>query len=311
MAGPGVDQHARRVSLSTMWAVARFAHMGDFVRAAKGMGFSDVELNHQVTPPLLAQLVSQYNRGEVTVSSVHDPCPSPPKGLAGSPQLSSLDESERCTAVDLAKRTLALAADVGAKAVIIHAGRVEVDRRLERRLRDLWPQREGKADEYAESLSRLRLERQQRAAPHLDAALRSLKEIEVTARGLGLRIGLENRYHYYEIPWVDEVAWLLDRLDSRVVGYWHDTGHAQVLANQGFAPQEDWLIRYGARMVGVHLHDVDGLQDHLATRGWDVDFAAIRPYIPEEAIRVCEFAPFNEPRQVGAGFIYLRDLGYF
>ncbi len=297
-------------SLSTMWAIGRFARMADFVRAAHRFGFAAVELNHQVTSEMLAEFVALYERGAVRISSVHDPCPRP-DGLGSAPQLSSTDEAKRRRAVDLARRTLDLAQRVGARAVIIHAGRVDVDLALERRLRELFPRRREQPATYREALRQMAEARESLRGPHSEAALRSLLAIQDHARALGLHIGLENRYHYYELPLADELARLLDILDPAVVGYWHDTGHAQVLADVGYGRQEDWLTRFGARLVGIHLHEVDGLQDHLAVRGRGVDFAAIRRYVPDDAIRVCEFAYFNEPGEVAAAVAYLSRLRYF
>ncbi len=300
----------RPVSLSTMWAVGRFERMVDFVRAAHRLGFAAIELNHQVTPAMLAEFIDLYQGGEVRISSVHDPCPRP-DGLTGAPQLSSPDGQQRRQAVDLARRTLDLAARLGATAVIVHAGRVDIDLTLERRLRALFPARHERPAPYRAALREMEAARAARRQPYYDAALRSLLAIQDHARALGLRVALENRYHYYEIPLADELARLLDSLDGAVVGYWHDTGHAQVQANVGYGRQEDWLARFGARLVGIHLHDVEGMQDHLAARGGDVDFAAVRRFVPDGALRVCEFAYFNEPDQVAAAVATLHQIGYF
>ncbi|MHB1415966.1 MAG: sugar phosphate isomerase/epimerase family protein [Chloroflexota bacterium] len=300
------------LSISTMWGIGRFADMGEFVRAAKSLGFSRFELNHQVTPLLLAQIRDLYAGGQMVISSVHDPCPTPDDrpGFENPPQLSSLVESERRLAVDIALGTLDLAHQLQARAIVVHAGRVEIDLASEWRLRELHAQGLANAITYHETKEHLRRQREAQKGPHLEAVLHSLRTLQKHAASLGLRIGLENRYHYYEIPTADDLAWLLDELDPDVVGYWHDTGHAQVLENLGFGHHREWLKRFSRRIIGVHLHDVRGTHDHLATVGLGIDFATTRRFIPETAIRVCEFAPSNEPNEVVAGLAHLCQLGY-
>lgn len=297
-------------AMSTMWGIGRFDRAADFVRSVAALGLRHVELNHQVTPDWAADLADLQARGVIGVTSVHDPCPRDPDdgGLGAAPQISSLDESERRRAVAVATRTIRLARSLGAEAVIIHPGRVEVDASLERRLRRLYPRRQDEPAAYQEALADLGGERARRAEPHLDASSRSLRELKAVASDLGLRLGIENRYHFYEIPTLDELGRLLDELGADVVGYWHDTGHAQGLANLGFGDPLEWLRRFGVRTIGVHLHDVAGQRDHLAPAGRDVPFAAVRDHLPATAIRVCEFASSNEPPDVAKSIAYLRGL---
>jgi sugar phosphate isomerase/epimerase len=41
-------------------------------------------------------------------------------------------------------------------------------------------------------------------------------------------------------------------------------------------------------MIGVHLHDVRGLDDHLAPRQGELDYNAIKPFIKPSIIPVLE-----------------------
>ena len=60
------------------------------------------------------------------------------------------------------------------------------------------------------------------------------------------------------------LEFLLDLGYDEVVGYWHDVGHAQTLEHLSLCSHEEWLRRFAGQMVGVHLHDVVGVRDHLA-----------------------------------------------
>jgi hypothetical protein len=57
------------------------------------------------------------------------------------------------------------------------------------------------------------------------------------------------------------------------------------------------------------LHDMTGLEDHLAAGFGDVEFEHIAGYLPEDAFRTCEFGEFNSPQQVKAGLKYLFERG--
>lgn len=298
----------REPSLSTMWIQRRFNRLADFFAAGRSMGFTRFELSHVLTTAMFEGAVP----GEQTITSVHDPCPRPPerKTARGNPVfLSSVDEEARARAVAVAKATVDTAFRFGAEAVILHMGRVVVDRELEARLRELHKRGLAGTAEYAAAKERLIAARAEKAAQHLAAAIRSLAELVPYASQQGIALGLENRVYYLEIPTYEEMGILLERFDGPPVFYWHDTGHAQVLANLGFTPQEEWLRSFATRMVGIHFHDVQGIEDHLVAGMGEVDFSAIAPYVPEDAIRTCEFDwPFT-PEEIMAGVEHLRKAG--
>jgi sugar phosphate isomerase/epimerase len=141
---------------------------------------------------------------------------------------------------------------------------------------------------------------------------RSLMELAEYAAQMGVRLGLENRFHYNEIPLPDELDDLLDLGGAEVLGYWHDVGHAQVLQHLGFGTHEEWLRRFAGpqgRVIGVHLHDVVGVTDHLAAGLGQVDWDMVARYLPAGALRTCEFQPFNSPQEVAAGLKLLVEKG--
>ena len=47
----------------------------------------------------------------------------------------------------------------------------------------------------------------------------------------------------------------LARATGLPVGYWHDAGHGAKLEYLGFFEHEDYLRRWGDRIVGMHIHD--------------------------------------------------------
>ncbi len=289
--------------LSTMWAQTKFAHLLEFFAAAQEMGFRRYELNHQVTEEMLEGIPP----GRYQIPSVHAPCP---QTMDLSTQtkndllLSSLDEGKRREAVAMAKRSIYLARWLGAQAVVVHLGRVDVEWGMEADLREAF--RQGRPLQPIRE--RLKEARVAKRDANLEAVSRSLLEVAQYARSQAIHIGLENRYYYLEIPSHGEMGELL-KLDPEVFHYWHDTGHAQALENLGFTPHEEWLRSYGERMLGVHLHDIVGVRDHGIPGRGEIDFRALASYLPPQVIRVCEFDYIYPPEEVVAGRKHLERMG--
>jgi sugar phosphate isomerase/epimerase len=118
--------------------------------------------------------------------------------------------------------------------------------------------------------------RERQAEPCVAMARASLRELVEVARPHRITLGIENRYHFHEIPLPDEYEIVLDGLAPEEAGSWHDTGHAEVLHRLGFIDRHAWFAAAGDRLVGAHLHDVLGLGDHRAPGDGDVDWDYIR-----------------------------------
>jgi HAD superfamily hydrolase (TIGR01549 family) len=293
-----------KASLSTMWGSPQFPRLEGFLHSAVQIGFSAVELNHEVNSIMLAGT----NLEPYDVSSVHEPCPADVttrRMAALDWEVSSDDEHKRQQAVRLAKRSIYLAREVGAGLVVVHPGSVAGDRSMEKDLRTLFYRGEADSARFRELRDRLIDRRSQLAAPRVEAALRSLSELLACAREEGIVLGLENRYHYLDIPTPDELERLLDSGGQVELGLVYDVGHAQTMERLGFFTHDEWLGRFAGRIVEVHLHDVKGIDDHLAPGLGEVDFDRIADRLPGDALRTCELRPQNTREQVVDGMNYL------
>lgn len=298
-----------QVALSTMWGVGRFPGLDDFFKNAHAIGFDRFELNHMVDSPMLRGI--DLKNG-FRVASVHEPCPADVSTAALRDRdwlISAPDEDNRRQGVAMVKRSIDLAREVGASTIIVHPGRVNIDTAIESRLYKLF--REGKAVtlEYAEVKEQLVRARADRVEVNIAAVCKSLPELAEYARPFGIRLGLENRFHYHEIPLPDDLERLLDIGYADVIGYWHDVGHAQVIENLGFNSHREWLERFSSRIVGIHLHDVVGIGDHRAAGTGNMDWEMVARYLPADALRTCEFQNNNSPEQVAAGVAFLVQRG--
>ncbi|MCX6357218.1 MAG: TIM barrel protein, partial [Candidatus Aureabacteria bacterium] len=197
------------LALSTSWnADGRFTPRG-LLAAVRECGVAALELSYSHTAADLAGIVACCRESSVRVVSVHNFCPCPEKVAAGRSRseaflLSSSDETERRMAVEATRRSIATAASLGVKALILHLGRVEVPCRT-RELIELY--RRGKQGErrYAVMKDRMREERSRHAQPFIDRVVRSLEELCPAARDAGVSLCVENRYYYREIPGLDDI----------------------------------------------------------------------------------------------------------
>ena len=271
--------------------------MAEFATKAKGLGFTHIEANASTSPQMLSELIE----AAVPISSIHSPCPAvmSSRGIPiSSLSLSSLDESERMEAVSFAKKTIDLAASVRARAIVLHMGEVSIDLSLQKRLYKLCDEGHTQTKEYGQAKEELVYQRISHALPYLDAARKSLQELSQYSQQKGIMLGLETRFHFNEIPNMDEMAELLNDISESLVGYWHDVGHAEVQQQLGFSLHEEWLSRFKDRMVGIHLHDILGISDHQAPGKGNMNWEMVAKYLPPGIVKVCEIGEWNDEEQM-------------
>jgi putative hydrolase of the HAD superfamily len=303
---PDRDAAVYDASLSTMWARKNFPALGDFFLAAGRFGFSTIELNHQINSEMLGSVdLTKY-----TIGSIHEPCPadiSMETLKARDWLISSPDEGCRQQGVAAVKRSIDLADKLSVRMLVVHAGSISLDMTLENKLRDLFNAKLTGSGEY-QKIQNLMLEKRLKLSGLcLESVEKSLKELLDYAGRFGVCLGLENRYHYFDIPSQDELDLLLGLAGPEQIGFIYDVGHATAMDRLGFFPGELWLERFCARIYGAHLHDVIGIADHLAPGLGDVDFGKVASYLPVEAFRTLELLPTNTPEQVKDSLTYLAE----
>jgi len=273
--------------------------MAGFAAKAKELGFTHIEANASISPQMLSELL----KTTVPISSIHSPCPaaSSSRGIPiSSLSISSLDESERMEAVSFTKQTIDLAESVKARAIVLHMGEVPIDLSLQDRLYKLHDGGYAQTKEYSQAKEELVYQRNSQAPHYLDAAKKSLQEISEYSQQKGIILGLETRFHPHEIPNMDEMAELLNEVPERLVGYWHDVGHAEVQQQLGFSLHE---------MVGIHLHDVLGISDHYAPGKGDMNWEMVTKYLPPRIVKVCEIGEWNDEEQMQGVVEFLQKKG--
>ncbi|MHB8645867.1 MAG: sugar phosphate isomerase/epimerase family protein [Thermomicrobiales bacterium] len=299
------------LAVSTMWgAQGRYADLGEMVDGVRAAGGERIEINYMPTRAQLEQLLA---RPDLVVSSVHNICPRPTDARGQripDPSLVADDDAERRHAVALTKATMDLARRFGADAIVVHAGELTILPEEEKHLDALFRDGAVETDAFVTVRERIVAARRAVAGPALERLIASLRELARYAEATGVRLGLESRQDYRDIPILDDCATIFGSITSPMIGYWHDTGHAERQANLGYTPHEAWLQQFGHRLVGFHLHDCLGLRDHLIPGRGRVDFAMVVSYLRADTVPVCEFDYGEEVADIRTGLDYLRAVGF-
>lgn len=269
-----------QLALSSMFAQQeRFADGRTFAHWAAAAGFEAVELSHWTSRELGTAI---HSAGVLPVCGVHAPAPleRDGRGVANSAlNLASTDEAERRAAVGAAVASVRWAHELGARASVVHLGYIAADMPSLRELLRAVRERERPAQALDVLRGKAAAERETHAPPFLEAAARSLAEIMAVAEPLGVVVGLESRLGFSEIPSPEECAALLRPYPATAAGWWLDVGHVEVLHRLGLVDRGRWEACVGERLVGAHVHDVQGLRDHRAPGNGDVDWTVYAPLL--------------------------------
>ena len=258
------------------------------------LGFDLVELSHGIRLSLMPGIQKVFDTGEVRFSSLHNFCPLPVEVMAASPdcyKFSAPSSEERERAVKQTFQTIDFAARLGAPFVILHLGQVDM-RCITDRLIEL-----AKSGGYlSRKYVRLKVgavqKRERIAPPYLQRVKDCLRTIIEHAASKNVRVALECRRGYEEIPTERELSGLLEEIDCMQVGYWHDFGHSQIKHNLGFIDHLEWLRMVGPRAFGCHVQDcIWPAKDHEAPFTGDVDFEKLVPLLPTNCLFVWEVSP--------------------
>ncbi|MCL2446662.1 MAG: sugar phosphate isomerase/epimerase [Oscillospiraceae bacterium] len=126
------------------------------------------------------------------------------------------------------------------------------------------------------------------------------------AEQLGVNIAIENMRQDYGLSYAEL---LLERFDSPRFGFCFDSGHYHARRRE-----VDWLTRWPARLMALHLHDNHGVDDeHLlpgdGTIDWPVLMRQIEQtgYIGAVALEVCT-APADMTAEEFLALAYGRGM---
>jgi sugar phosphate isomerase/epimerase len=221
-------------------------------------------------------------------------------------------EKARQEAVKWAKKTLEHASCLDAKVVILHLGEVGEPGNAFKQIQSNLT-REYKGGEITLKEMKLRIkalfkERNSQAGAYLEASKRSLAELLNFAVKKKIKLALETRYFFHQIPNFEEIGVLLEEFKSENLGYWHDCGHAQLSENLGLTRHEEFLEAYQERLIGIHLHDIKFDTDHLAPFKGELNFSLLRKYVQGNVAKILEVNQAQTQAEVMLAIKKLRAL---
>ncbi len=299
------------LALSTHWNGGRHRNGEAVIEEILELGFDRVELGYDLTMDLVAGVRSRILDGSVGVDSVHAYCPVPVGAPAGHPELYSLaarDSRLRALAVRHMEDTVRFAAEAGARVVVAHAGRVAMRSAADKLGRWL---AEGKENEscYEKLKLKTMMRRDRKRGRHLDALHASLDELMPTLEESRVTLALENLPEWETMPTEVEALDILDRYVDGPIRLWHDVGHARIREAFGFACAEQWRKRTASGIVGVHLHESDGVRDvHRFPLREETVVSALKSLRPFDTFFVFEPAPGTEPAALRESLALFRRL---
>ena len=301
-------QNPWNVSLSTMWMVENKIPLDKSLQVLDDLGLNSLEINHSIRTHDLTNI----DLAPLPIRSLHEPCPADVSLSTLSQKdwlVSSPDEKKRQQGVRMIMRSIDLADRLGVHHIVVHPGTVGLSNTEEKKLRKLIEAGLGDSAEAENLRHQMRNQRVVAAAERIRAVKLSLAELLEYIGTKPIHMALENRYHYMDIPSPSELGELLELADSEKIGFQFDIGHARALDRMGFYPMQEWLEKYGNRILGVHLHDVVMLEDHAAPGKGDIDYSFCAQYIPAKAQRTLEVRGYNSILAIREGLELLADKG--
>jgi len=266
------------------------------------LGFKRVELGHGIRLSLMEGIQRYHDAGKVELSTLHNFCPLPVEITGPSPdcyQYSSHRDSERERAIKLTFQTIDFARRLGAPLVVLHLGRVPIDSYTDE-LVELARAGEFQSRKYVKVKLKAVQQREKKAPLYLQRARECLLRVVDYAAHKGIKLGVEGRQCYEEIPSEIELTALLEQINApEVVGYWHDFGHIQIKENLGFVDHAAWLAHIAPRMFGAHLHDTEWpATDHRPPFTGNIDYDKLIPLIPNPCLLVWEMGPHRKTNEI-------------
>ncbi len=293
------------IGVSTSW-------MGDLPRTGeeilqhlKDLDIDGIEVNYRTSDEALLTLKKNIRKTGLKVFSLHNFVPVPPevpfsRASGDVFNLASQDTYERKLAIEYSCKTIEHAIDMDGAIVVFHCGKIDMD-----------PQwhiiKSMDENEIPDFLKQKLEERNNLHSAHMDALKHSLDKILTFALKHQIKIAIENRYSYHELPQPEDFRILFEEFDGAPISYWHDVGHDQVNLNLHIVRQNALLDNFSKWLTGFHIHDVKGLEDHLPLGKGEIDFHRSLP-ITAEIPYIIELKPGTQITEISSSIETLKII---
>jgi sugar phosphate isomerase/epimerase len=307
------------LALSTSWCSHRHQDGYAMLAEVAALGFEYVELSHGIRITLVPGIMRAVEAGVIKVSSTHNFCPLPTGVVQAAPNLfepSVSEHREHDQWVRHTKRTIDFAAQMKARVVVCHLGSVTFfwfnpARDIRNYLRDHHDAGRTADDAaYQALLKKSLVKLRRRMPPFWEQVKSSIQEIFEHAKQKEVKLGFENREKFEELPLdADYPSFLAGLPADAPVGYWHDTGHADIKEGMGLLKHRAHLESLVPRTIGWHLHDVNAHgNDHQPIGAGHIDFKMVSEFWRPEHLLTLEFSPRLTVEEVVASKVRIEEL---
>jgi sugar phosphate isomerase/epimerase len=282
----------------------------DLIRYLDELSIDAVELEYRIPASRYTDIKINLKQANIKVTSIHNFFPYTPLSPQHQPggdlfSLADLDPDKRKLAVLGTERTIAHANELEAGAVVLHCGFVKMEHQFHQ-LKDYLTQNQIKSQASQTFIEQKLALLEQKKEKYLSCLLFSLEKLLRMAEKEGVRLGLENRFHYYELPTPSDFSHIFDEFQGAALGYWHDTGHAHALEKLTLTEPGFLLKNFSQNLIGMHLHDAIGLNDHLAPGKGEIHLKEILSEIDKDNTTfVLELKPGTSEQDIQAGISHL------
>jgi sugar phosphate isomerase/epimerase len=296
-------------SFSTCWNSHRHTDGRAMLREIRDLGFDHAELSHGIRVSLMPGILEAVDAGEMKISSLHNFCPLPMGVTHAAPNLYQFSDErprERELAIKHTLKTFEFATRVKASVVVLHLGSIEM-KDYTGKLSEMLGRGEKGSPKYEKLCAEISKVREAKKVKFVERTNDTLRKLLPEAEKRGLKLGCENRQALEEIPLESDFQFFFRDFPSPNICYWHDCGHAQIKENLGFIHHALHLESLAARLAGFHVHDVQfPARDHCAPGTGTIDYAALKPFVKPEHIKVFELSPSLPVEAVKCGIAHLK-----
>jgi sugar phosphate isomerase/epimerase len=292
------------LAFSTCWNNSRHTDGETMIEEIVDLGFSHIELSHGMTVAKIPGIRKAFQRGLFTCSGVHNYFPSPVEVMIDAPdayEFTSHRPFDRQRAMDMTLRTLELAAEFRATYVVLHMGSVPMNpQKWTKALTAMVAAGQSHTSDFTKTKIAFVKKREKIAPLYCHRALEALAAIAERAAELGLKLAVESRSRFEDMPTEREMLALQEHFAGNPwVGYWHDFGHVQLKHNLGLLDHSEWLERISPHLIGGHVHDVQWpARDHRVPFTGTLDYGALLPHFPASCPLVWELSPSRDVREI-------------
>ncbi len=301
------------LGISTCWKSKEIRDGNTLIKEMLDLELDGLELEYRINSEMFNQMLPTLIEDRTKIFSIHNffPVPDvvpPDSGNGDVFLLSSENVDERTQAIKYTIKSIQSAVDLGSGAVVLHLGRTMIPT-IKPKLIEFYNLKMICSKPYVSFMKEAKKLRTEAKQKNFNCLLMSLEKVFREADKLGIKLGIENRYYFREFPDFDEIGFIFEKFEGAGIGYWHDTGHAKVNENFGIIGAAMYLEAYGDKLLGVHLHDVQGYTDHLAPGTGEINFDDITPYLKPDTLKIIEVHPQVTKNDLIKGIDFLKNKG--